>query len=546
MKIREFKNVTGKCEVCEACKSMMSGSKSKAQRMLIRQYKILHRAYYMGEKLLYYQRRAEASNSNGEVGSIIIDKMGTHATQLPLLSNLNSLTDQFPVAVTGAISHGTNETTFYLSTPNVSTGASYTIHCILSEMRKLYVKNNRNPLKKIYIEIDGASDNVAKAVVASVEHLVFREFCPLIILARLPVGHTHEDIDSRFGKIWTFVRNRHVYTFDGFCTIIKQAFANSDQISVQPIFAILNYKEYYDQFIDEGLKALYSKMENTQLYFKVQPLREFDLDASASNILVRTNYRKCGQDYTVFLRENFEDSEESSHLKTYRPIILKSAWIPEFAKNASCPFPQSCSISCPCRERGPGISFLKYPPCGRPKPMSFEKGWFKTFSVFIDKIRLFFSRRKEEQHAEYWHSFATHRMPTSELVEDFVHDHDIDSPLGQYLFQNASFRSTPQLPKYPLSADSMEVSITTGFSHESHRNRATPFDLSLLSHIEQCKQTIPWSGHREVYKNWEFDSPYMLQRILLSRGSGATKKVQKGTCVATCKEDSNEGKHYYL
>jgi hypothetical protein len=177
--------------------------------------------------------------------------------------------------------------------------------------------------------------------------------------------------------------------------------------------------------------------------------------------------------------------------------------------------------------------------------MPFERGWFKTFSTFIDKIRLFFSRRKEEQHVEYWHSFATHRMPTSELVEDFVQDHDIDSPLGQYLFHDAaSFRSSPPLhPPYLQSADSMEVSATTGFSHAFHRNRATPFDLSLLAHIEQCKQTIPWSGHREVYKNWEFDSPYMLQRILLIRGTGSTKKVQKGTCVATCKEDSNEGKY---
>ena len=103
----------------------MSQSKSKALRIIVRQYKLMHRAFYMGEKLLYYQRRAEAANSNGEVGSIIIDKMGTHATQLPILANLNSLNSLFAVAVTGAISHGTNETTFYSSTHNVSTGASY-------------------------------------------------------------------------------------------------------------------------------------------------------------------------------------------------------------------------------------------------------------------------------------------------------------------------------------------------------------------------------------------------------------------------------------
>lgn len=36
----------------------------------------------------------------------------------------------------------------------------------------------------------------------AIEYLVAKKFCPLIVLTRLPVGHTHEDIDSRFGKIW--------------------------------------------------------------------------------------------------------------------------------------------------------------------------------------------------------------------------------------------------------------------------------------------------------------------------------------------------------
>ena len=241
VKIRQYKNITGKCEVCDACsKNLMTQSKSKALRLIIRQYKLMHRPFYMGEKLLYYQRRAEAINSNGEIGSIIIDKMGTHATQLPLLSNLNSYKSVFPVTVTGAISHGSTETTFYLSTPNVSTGAAYTTHCILSELRKLYLRNGCKPLKKVFIEIGGASDNVAKAVPAACEHLVFKKFCPYIVLARLPVGHTHEDIDSRFGKLWVFMRYRHVYTFDGFSNIIKEAFGNGSNTFIQLIFAILD------------------------------------------------------------------------------------------------------------------------------------------------------------------------------------------------------------------------------------------------------------------------------------------------------------------
>ena len=536
VKIREYKNVTGKCEVCDACKNLMASSKSKALRIVVRQYKLMHRSFYMGEKLLYYQRRAEAENSNGEIGSIIIDKMGTHATQLPLLSNLNQSKTVFPVTVTGAISHGTNETTFYLSTPNVFTGASYTIHCILSELRKLYIKNGRKPLRKLFIEIDGASDNVAKAVVAAIEHLVFKKFCPFIVLARLPVGHTHEDIDSRFGKLWTYIRDRHVYTFDGFCSIIKEAFGNSNNVFVQPTFAILDYKAYYDQFIDKHLVDKYSRMDFTQLYFKVQPHTD-----SNSNLLVRTNYRKFGQEYTVFLRENPTEEGGLAPELPYKPVLLKSAWMPENGMNASCQFPETCNSKCLCKERAPGISFLATIPTGRPQPMEFEKGWFNKFSIFVDKVDHFFRRRKEDAYAVYWHNFATHRMPQSESVDAYTVKYDVDSPLGQYLYLSATFATDVQFSAVAAST-ATESSALTGFSNESHRIRASAFDLDLMDHIAQNKQTIPWRGHREVYKNWEYDKPFILHRILLTRGTGENKRSQKATCVAWCKADINEGK----
>jgi hypothetical protein len=43
----------------------------------------------------------------------------------------------------------------------------------------------------------GALDNTANATIAMVEHLVLKNICPEIYVYRLPVGHTHEDIDSR-------------------------------------------------------------------------------------------------------------------------------------------------------------------------------------------------------------------------------------------------------------------------------------------------------------------------------------------------------------
>lgn len=544
IKIREYKNVTGKCAVCDACKNMSSKNRSKSMRLIIRQYKLMHRAYYMGEKLLYYQRRAEAAGSNGEIGSIIIDKMGTHSTQLPILSNLNSLKPPFPVAVTGAISHGSNETTFYVSTPNVSTGASYTIHCILSELRKLYQANKYNRLKKVYIEIDGASDNVAKAVLAACEHVVYKKFCDQLVLARLPVGHTHEDIDSRFGKIWTYIRTKHIYTFDAFIGAIHKAFGCSSLISVQPVFAIYDYKNYYDRFIDPQLVDKYSRQEFTQLYFKVQPLRDEDYACNPSNLLVRTNYRKFGQDYSVHLRPNpvEERSDSVADVLPFQPVLLHAVWMPENATDIICPYPQPCRYECPCKEKAIGISFLKAVPVGMPNPLKFEAGWLASFSKFLDLSDSWFRLRKEYSVADYWAAFARLRMPRSENVDDFLVSYDIDIPLGEYLYGSASF-----IPSITATTDDESTigrrgrNNTTGFSDSSHRLRASIFDLELMDHIRQSIQSIPWRGHRFNYHNWEFDKPCILTRVLCTRGSGSNKTMKKGTCVAWCSSDCNEG-----
>jgi len=135
-------------------------------------------------------------------------------------------------------------------------------------------------------------------------------------------------------------------------------------------------------------------------------------------------------------------------------------------------------------------------------------------------------------------------MPQSQLVQAYVNDYDIESPLGQFLYGTASFGSDAQFAA--AAASSKESNAVTGFSNESHHLRATAFDLELMDHIEQNKQTIPWRGHRTVYKNWEFSKPCILQRILLTRGTGENKRSQKATCVAWCKEDINEGRLYIL
>lgn len=155
VKIRKFKNVSGKCECCEQFKYLMKTLRSRGSRRIIRQYRILHRHYFMGEKLLYYLRRQEAKNSGNEILSIIIDKQSTYHTVLPYGGNTNEFQKPFELSNYGVINHTTGETTFYVTYPTVPDGNPIVLHCILAEIENFIKENKGRRPKKIYIQVDG-------------------------------------------------------------------------------------------------------------------------------------------------------------------------------------------------------------------------------------------------------------------------------------------------------------------------------------------------------------------------------------------------------
>ena len=64
----------------------------------------------------------------------------------------------------------------------------------------------------VYHQIDGGSENTAYCWFALCELIVARRLCKRLVVTRLKVGHTHEDIDSKFGTLWKRIRNKFVYS----------------------------------------------------------------------------------------------------------------------------------------------------------------------------------------------------------------------------------------------------------------------------------------------------------------------------------------------
>jgi hypothetical protein len=387
----------------------------------------------MGEKLSYYNRKLEAINSGGKIWSFIFDGMSSSSTQLPYLGNSAQFGSGFATHLQGCISHAGNETTFYWTYPNVMTGSSFMIHCIFTAIEKALADGKDLP-DKVYIQIDGGSENVAKSVYAALEHLVYKRFCKRIIISRLPVGHTHEDIDSRFGKIWAHIRTLSIYTLEEFEKAIRRAFAGN-KVFVVAVIAIMDYGKYYEQFVDKKFSN-YAKEEWTQHQFKI----EYNYSENCKSIVL-TNYRKFSQDMVCFLRPIASvDLSEANKLSwcNYWPVMLKSQYLPENAIGSEC---------------SPGMSFLAIVPTGTPLPMEFTS-WADDFAVFMRSMKKRFKNVSESWIIKSWQNFAFSVMPhkicdlptsakhypgtykrTSDCVADYIKNCDeIETPLGHILY----------------------------------------------------------------------------------------------------------------
>jgi hypothetical protein len=106
----------------------------------------------------------------------------------------------------------------------VDKGADLTIYCILRQIEDWKKRHNDRYPEKIYAQVDGGSENANIYMLSMLELLVSKRISREIIFSRLPVGHTHEDIDGVFGVIWNSLRDIPVLTLDAYEEACIKAF----------------------------------------------------------------------------------------------------------------------------------------------------------------------------------------------------------------------------------------------------------------------------------------------------------------------------------
>lgn len=122
--------------------------------------------------------------------------------------------------------------------------------------------------------MDGGSENCNKAMLGLCELLVMKRLTKKVVWTRLPVGHSHADIDALFAKIWKLARSLSITSPRQYTKIIERALKAPDKIvNVKDVFMIPNLVEYLEKYTDKDIRN-YAKLDDTklQLIFEAVPI----------------------------------------------------------------------------------------------------------------------------------------------------------------------------------------------------------------------------------------------------------------------------------
>lgn len=179
----------------------------------------------MGERRIYYEQRRLACEEPDKYMSIISDGMAQNHTVLPWLGNQKMFSSTYTQHLQGILVHG-REMLVYRSFANLKNDANLSIYCILAALERRISQDGKLP-DTVFIRVDGGSENANKYMLAICELLVARRLTKKIVLSRLPVGHTHEDIDGKFGILWRGFRLNHIITPQVRITVMLYYFSST-------------------------------------------------------------------------------------------------------------------------------------------------------------------------------------------------------------------------------------------------------------------------------------------------------------------------------
>jgi hypothetical protein len=255
------------------------------------------------------------------------------------------------------------------------------------------------------------------------EYLVGLRIVSEIYLTRLPVGHTHEDIDAMFGTMWVYFRLKPCLTLDAYKQGILECYQGDrkvEGVDVEDVYVVPNYVSFLSPHYDRWDRWAKDQLTVHQIHlYSCHPSVYFPLGYGL-------RYRDYASDKVVELKPVDKKSAVTmiGVLTGIEPVTHHVKWFPdEFTY-----------------ENRPVEGFFKL----RIIPYSSEEG-ISPINFFEDDIsnleaiqqgivssKLFPSGSKDRDSWMNWFQWVLPKG-RSLLGKDYVLDHEYKQPLKHFL-----------------------------------------------------------------------------------------------------------------
>ena len=257
-------------------------------------------------------------------------------------------------------------------------------------------------------------------VVCIAELLVAKGLCKRVVITRLPVGHTHEDIDSLFAKIWKKLRRMHVITPQQYAKLAKAALSKPGRpVEVEDVFVVPDFQDFVGDHCGDELFARWKITKWAQLQFTVE-----EVDSSDEFPLgVRTTYRAFTKDTAIVLKED----KSPTALVPLEPFEVTVH-----------------SHPLPSEERpSGGLYVLQRLPSKPIRPAPFIIGSSKYLSEVMAKVKSQYGLNNPHI-VEQWEEWCS-QAPDTDDVQEYINSHPLQYrvPFHDLLFGGLELSSDP-------------------------------------------------------------------------------------------------------
>lgn len=179
---------------------------------------------------------------------------------------------------------------------NLQLNANHQIHALLLQLEHSMDPDTGQLPHTLYVQVDGGPENANKLVLAVLSFLVAKRVGGLckIVLTRLPVGHTHEDIDGIFGRISQYIQKLHVLTPLAYKEAIEKALSKKEgfDVEVVDIYVVPNYAKFFANCVDRNFGSSF-KSDKAKLQFTLEAV---PVDPRRHPVGVKLTCRRFVQD----------------------------------------------------------------------------------------------------------------------------------------------------------------------------------------------------------------------------------------------------------